>query len=253
MASWLLLTSLIIAAPAHAKSAAQLQAEGAWEEAIKQGHLEGDRDGLVAAAKAELFLAAYQLTDKDAAVDLLQDAISDAQTAVSLDESHDDANLQLAIAEGYLARIKTSPKRAKASRKRGEAILERTPNHPYGLGFLGGWHGEAIGAYGVVIAKVGIGANKDDFVRYFDEALAAAPNNALITAYYARLLLDINDEGMREKAERILANIEQAEPVDAFEAFMKDRAIALKTALEAGDRKQLKRLVKEQRALRNLK
>ncbi|MEO0410941.1 MAG: hypothetical protein AAF221_03750, partial [Pseudomonadota bacterium] len=117
MASWRLLSGLLLVAAltasAHAKTATQLQAEGAWQEAITQGRLEGDRDGLIAAAKAGLFLAAYQLTDKDEALTLLEEAISDAETAVSFDDTNNDANLQLAIAEGYLARIKTSPKRAK--------------------------------------------------------------------------------------------------------------------------------------------
>ncbi|MEM7570799.1 MAG: hypothetical protein AAF337_13490, partial [Pseudomonadota bacterium] len=110
-ASWRLLSTLLLTAAlsvsAQAKTATQLQAEGAWQEAIVQGRLEGDRDGLIAAAKAGLFLAAYQLTDKDKALTLLEEAISDAETAVSFDETHIDANLQLAIGEGYLARIKT--------------------------------------------------------------------------------------------------------------------------------------------------
>ncbi|MEM7570966.1 MAG: hypothetical protein AAF337_14330 [Pseudomonadota bacterium] len=257
MASWLLLSALClpsaVAQPATAKTAAQLQAEGAWQEAIVQGRLDGDSAGLIAAAKASLFLAAYQLTDKDAALDVLRGAIGDAQSAVALEPDNNDANLQLAIGEGYLARIKTSPKRGKAARARAAAILERSPGDAYALGFLGGWHGEAIGSYGAIIAKVGIGAEKSAFTRYFDAALEAAPNNALITAYYARLLLDINDKGMRERAVEILIDIESAEPADAFEAFMKERALALKAALQTGDKKQLKRLVKAQRALRNLK
>ncbi|MEM6833820.1 MAG: hypothetical protein AAF562_09375 [Pseudomonadota bacterium] len=234
-------------------TATQLHAQGAWREAIAIGAAQEDVPGLIAAAKAALFLAAFELEDEDEAVALLSDAVTYAQAALERAPDNDDAALQRAIAEGYFARIKTSPRRARKSRKLGERIIERDADNAFALGFLGGWHGESIASYGVAIAKVTVGASKSAFQEYFDAALEAAPNNPLIVAYYARLLLDINDNGMRAKAETLLENIQESEPSDAFEAFMKSRATELMAALQTGDEKTLKRLVKEQRALRNLK
>lgn len=245
-------TAIITSAPAD-QSAAALQAAGRYEAAIAKGRREATLSGYVAAAKAGLFLAAYQEKDKKAARVLLAQATRDAQAATALAPEDIDANLQLTIAEGYAARIKMSPKRAKAARKRAEWLVEAAPNNGYVLGLLGGWHGEAVAAFGTLIADVAVGAHTPDFERYFDAAIEASPNNALITAYYARLLLDINDPGMRGKAVSLLSRIEEAAPKDAFEAYMLQRALALKDALAEGDKKALKRLVKSQRPFRDQK
>jgi len=234
-------------------SATELHRTGQYEQAILTGRAEGTFDGLVAAAKSGLFLAAYAEKSKKRARKLLAEATQDAKAAVAMKPDDVDANLQLSIAEGYYARIKTSPKRAKKSRERAERLVAIDPDNGYVLGLLGGWHGEAIAAYGKLIADITVGADVDKFERYFDAALTAAPNNALITAYYVRLLLDIDDPGMREKARLLLRDIEAAQPEDAFEIFMKDRAMALKAALDAGETKTLKRLIKAQRPFRDQK
>lgn len=238
---------------APAPSATALQSRGEYTQAIDKGRAEGTVAGYVAAAKSALFLAAYEETEKKTARRLLAEATADAQTAVTLEPEHIDANLQLAIAEGYAARIKMSPGRAKKARKRAEWLVTAAPENGYVLGLLGGWHGEAVAAFGTLIADVTVGASTAEFERHFDAAVAAAPNNPLIIAYYARLLLAINDPGMGDKAARLLADIEKAEPKDAFEAFMKQRAIDLKTALDTGDRKTLKKLIKAQRPFRGQK
>jgi tetratricopeptide (TPR) repeat protein len=239
--------------PQEAMSAKALQTSGAYEKAIEKGRAEATVEGYVAAAKSGLFLAAYQEKDKKAARRLLAAATKDAQTAVSLAPEHIDANLQLAIAEGYAARIKVSPGRAKKARERAEWLVEAAPGNGYVLGLLGGWHGEAVAAFGKLIADVTVGASTADFETYFDAAVDAAPNNALITAYYARLLLAINDPGMSDKAAKLLGSIETAAPQDAFEIFMKERALDLKAALNTGDRKTLKKLIKAQRPFRGQK
>lgn len=236
-----------------ARSAQQLQASGDYKAAIPAGRAEATVEGLVAAAKAGLYLAAYEEKNKKTARKLLAAATLDAEAAVALDKNHIDANLQLTIAQGYAARIKTSPKRAKQARERAEWLVQQAPSNGYVLGLLGGWHGEAVAAYGAFIAGVAVGADKALFEEYFDKAVDAAPNNPLITAYYVRLLLDIDGDGMREKAERLLLEIETAQTADAFEAIMKERALALKTALASGEAKELKRLIKAQRPFRGQK
>ncbi|MEM6681330.1 MAG: hypothetical protein AAF607_03720 [Pseudomonadota bacterium] len=236
-----------------AVSATQLQVAGRYQEAISAGLAEDSFDGFIAAAKSGLFLAAYEEKNKKRARELLRDATEAAKAAVALRPDDVDANLQLSIAEGYYARIKTSIGRAKKARARAEQLVEAAPDNGYVLGLLGGWHGEAIAAYGKLIADVTVGADVAEFEKYFDAAIAASPNNALITAYYTRLLLDINDPGMREKAQQLLVDIEQAQPHDAFEGFMKDRALALKQALALNETKTLKRLIKSQRAFRDQK
>lgn len=239
--------------PQEAMSARALQTSGAYEAAIEKGRAEATVEGYVAAAKSGLYLAAYQEKDKKTARRLLAEATADAQAAVGLEPEHIDANLQLAIAEGYAARIKMSPGRAKKARERAQWLVQAAPDNGYVLGLLGGWHGEAVAAFGKLIADVTVGASTAQFQTHFDAAVAAAPNNALITAYYARLLLAINDPGMAEKAAQLLSTIETAQPKDAFEVFMKQRAIDLKTALETGERKTLKTLIKAQRPFRGQK
>lgn len=244
---------LSVQQPQEAMSAKALQTSGAYAAAIEKGRAEATVEGYVAAAKSGLYLAAYQEKDKKKARRLLAEATKDAQMAVSLQPEHIDANLQLTIAEGYAARIKMSPGRAKKARERAEWLVQAAPDNGYVLGLLGGWHGEAVAAFGKLIADVTVGASTAEFQTHFDAAVDAAPNNALITAYYARLLLAINDPGMSEKAAKLLANIETAAPKDAFEVFMKQRALDLKAALKTGDRKTLKKLIKAQRPFRGQK
>lgn len=236
-----------------ATSAAQLQMSGDYKAAIPAGRAEATLEGFVAAAKAGLYLAAYAETDKKAARALLAAATSDAEAAIALDANDIDANLQLTIAQGYAARIKTSPKRAKQARARAERLVQQAPNNGYVLGLLGGWHGEAVAAYGAFIADIAVGADTALFETYFDRAVDAAPNNPLIIAYYARLLLDIDGKGMRSKAEQLLQDIETAQAADAFEGTMKQKALALKSALAQGDERALKRLIKAQRPFRGQK
>lgn len=237
----------------QASTAAQLHQRGAYEAAIEQGRREATAQGYTAAAKSGLFLAAYRDDSKDQALERLAQATIDAQAATRLAPDSVDAGLQLSIAIGYAARIKTSVGLAKDARSLAEQLLEQSPKNAYVLGLLGGWHGEAIAAYGKLIAKVAVGARTEDFETYFDQAIDTAPNNPLIVAYYTRLLLDINDEGMRDKARQLLSDVSVSAPANAFEAYMKERALELRAALEAGDKKQLKALIKAQRAFRNSK
>lgn len=85
--------------------------------------------------------------------------------------------------------------------------LEAEPQHPAALGVLAGWHAEIIGRAGRMLARIVYGASRDETPKYFERAVAIAPNLVKLRREYGEAMLRLYGEDREDEA---IAQLEKA-------------------------------------------
>jgi hypothetical protein len=174
-----------------------------------------------------LVQAAFQTTDKEAAVTKLKQVM--AMTAAAGDA---DSQLQHATAIGYHAKLTRSPSEAKQSRAMFERIVAANPRDAEAQLMLGGWHLDAV-AEGFLTASF-LSAKKALGLAGIDRAVALGGDRAFFKGFAAmmRIRLDPGDVGTATS----LASAASAAPTPtALDRIAKRDADALLVALRSGD------------------
>ena len=154
-----------------------------------------------------------------------------AQAALDLDPFNQDARLQYAVADGFVGRatgdvsawMKKLPQKA-------EAIINayRTdyPNDSRGTALLGAWHLTIARKAGQERARKWFGANIADGRALSQSAIAAQPDDIVISVNYAFALLALEPEDFddREEARQVLTAALSAQPVDYLGQVLKGYA-----------------------------
>jgi tetratricopeptide (TPR) repeat protein len=230
----LLVTLLLSAAPAGAKSAADAFAAGRFQEAAKVGRQEGTAQGYITAGRAIGTQAAWLTPNRAQAIALLREAEADFSAALKKQPGNLDALLQRGIVIGYIAKIERSPNLAKEARRSFETVLSNRPDDPLALGALGGWHGESVASLGKMIAGTMLGAKQQEAFRYYERAVAVKGGDPAVPLFYASTLLRLSPDNAG-KAKVLLQRSISGPAGDGFDALMQRNAKAILAALDKGD------------------
>jgi tetratricopeptide (TPR) repeat protein len=227
-----LLLLLLLAGPAMADDAAlfALYAKGDYGAAMKAGEAAHSAYGSALAARAAMADAAL----RDApCLDCLQQAEALARQAVAADPKLADAQVWLAAALGYQARIqgivrarlRDLPGQARTAL---DAAIASEPANPYAVSALGGWHIEVVKGGGPFLAQHLYGASTSAALALFDRAARLAPGNVAVHYQIALSLAGFDPEAYRGRITAELDAAIKAVPATAYERAMQARAAELK-------------------------
>lgn len=242
-----LILALLLAtsAPAFAApDAATLFAQGRNAEAIKAGIAENSSAGLLAAGRAQLQIAAYETTDRAQAKAQVNAALGHFEAALAKDPANRAAQLQKAIAIGYVAKLDRSPGGAKAMRRQLEAMLAQKPNDAQVLAALGGWNGGAVATLGGFVARTVLGASAAAMDKDFARAMSLDPTNPVHPVFYALTLLDI-DADNAARAKQLLERAAGLKAADAFERQLQLSGAKVLAQLNTGDARAAQKLARQ--------
>lgn len=162
--------------------------------------------------------------------DTLKRAEAYARDALRLDENHLEGRMQLAIALSIQTRdmsLREIDQSGYGTLARGlaESILEDDPDNAWANGFLSVWHIEARRVAGAFLSGI-VGASLRKSREHFDAAMAADPDNLTLKWQYLRALMAFNPKRFDDEIEDGLIEIAGADPQDALEMVLKERATA---------------------------
>lgn len=142
----------------------------------------------MAATPRELLVqSAFQTTDKDQALALVNQAIGQAEAMLAANPHDREAFLQRAMGIGYRAKLTRKPGDAKTSRRMVEQFAAQFPRDPEAQLALGGWHLDAI-ADGFIVATV-LGAKKDVGMLGIEKAAQFGGDRAFFKSFAAMMLI----------------------------------------------------------------
>ena len=204
---------------------------------------------IVAAAPASaatprelLVTAAFQTTDKRAALALVNQALAAADALTAANPKDREGPLQHAFAIGYRAKLTRNPGDAKLSRRLFEALVAGNPRDAEYQMAIGGWHLDAI-ADGILASTV-LGAKRDAGLNGISRAVALGGDRAFFKTFAAmmRIRLDPKDvAAARALAERGA----QAPAPPMLDRIARRDAEAILIPLRAGDGRAADRLARK--------
>ncbi|QJU60505.1 hypothetical protein HL653_06750 [Sphingomonas sp. AP4-R1] len=197
----------------------------------------------MAATPRELLVqSAFQTTDKDQALALVNQAIGQAEAMLATNPRDREAFLQRAMGIGYRAKLTRKPGDAKTSRRMMEQFAAQYPRDPEAQLALGGWHLDAI-ADGFLVATV-LGAKKEVGLSGIEKAAQLGGDRAFFKSFAAMMLIrqDVKDvAAARALAEQAARG---ATPT-ALDRIGKRDAESMLIPLRAGDGKAAAQLARK--------
>ena len=179
-----------------------------------------------------LTAAAFQTSDKSAALALVNSAIAASQATLAANPNDHEAQLGQASGIGYRARLTKKPADAKTSRRLFEGLVAANPRDAEAQLFLGGWHLDTIAAG--FLATTVLGAKRDIGVACIDKAVALGGNRAFYKGLAAmmRIRLDENDIATARALAEQAAVAPTPTPLDRI---VQRETVALLVPLRSGD------------------
>ncbi|MEX6724652.1 hypothetical protein [Parapedomonas caeni] len=237
-----LLALILAVTPAAASPARALFEDGRFSEAATAARDEGTPDALALAARATLAVAAFEAPTKARAEALIRTAIADAERALQQEPRQHEAQLQRAIAKGYLAKLGNSPKLGREARRLMDQALRQAPDNALAWAALGGWHGESVATLGGFLAGSLLGARESEGIRHYEEALRRDPASPTFPTFFAFTLARLDDDNW-PRVRTLLERAGKLPPRDGFEALMAAQARDVLAALNARETKRAKVLI----------
>jgi hypothetical protein len=188
--------------------------------------------------------AAFQTSDKNAALNEVRQAIATAEAQLAARPGDYEAQMQRAAGIGYRAKLTRNLGDAKTSRRLFESLAATNPRDPEAQMLIAGWHLDAIADLGSLIAGAGLGAKRAIGTTALDRAVAMGRNRAFFPGVAAlmRIRLDPHDvAGARALAESA-ASLDTPTPLDRI---AKRDAEAVLIPLRAGDGKAAAALARQ--------
>ncbi|MEM9726709.1 MAG: hypothetical protein AAF909_14790 [Pseudomonadota bacterium] len=208
--------TLAEAPSASLEAAEATYALGEFARATAMGAALESADGFALAARSTL--ARAMLLGDDAPVKkIAKQAERFAEAALKLDPDHLEANLQLAVALGVRgAQMSALSAHLKGLAGRGRSHIEHAlalaPDDPWAMSLMGGWHLEVVRRGGGRI----YGASVEEGVRWYERALAAAPDNTVMAYRYAVALMALEPPVDTALVQGALELAMRAPPADAL-------------------------------------
>ena len=197
--------------------------------------------GLVLAAAAPalaltpreaLMQAAFQTTDKAAALALVNQAAAAAQAQIAVNPHDKEAQMQSGVATGDRARLTRSPGDAKASRQMFESFLAANPRDPEAHLAVASWHLDTVDSG--FLATTMLGAKKEIGLAELDRAVALGGGRPFFTGFAALMRIRLNPKDVA--AARALAEQAAAAPATTpLDRILKHQAQAVLIPLRSDD------------------
>lgn len=176
--------------------------------------------------------AAFQTTDKAAALALVNQALAASQAQLGADPRDKEAQMQRAVATGDRARLTRSPGDAKASREMFERFLAANPRDPEAHLAVASWHLDTVDSG--FLATTMLGAKKEIGLAELDRAVALGRGRPFFTGFAALMRIRLNPKDVA--AALALAEQAAAAPAStALDRIAKHQAQALLIPLRSGD------------------
>ncbi len=161
-----------------------------------------------------------------------------ALRAVSLAPECPEANIQYALAMGFVARSSGAitawrKKLPQQSLKAIEQAQAFAPNDVRVIGLRGAWHLEIIRRAGRRRAASMFDASLDEGIKSYNQALSLAPNDILITGNYGFTLLAINQDRYKSMVTQLFLKVQKAAPQSAIERAILERINAVLNVIDA--------------------
>lgn len=227
---WLLAATANAATPAAAITAYHA---GNYLQSAAQSESEGSAAALAFAAQA---LIADAITRKERfCVACLERAQAKAEQAIELDPQLIDGYIQRAVAIGFRGRaIGISEARSEGLAEKARESLDKAialdRANIWARASLGAWHLEIVHHAGPILAEFSYGASRSQGLKLYREALAEAPNIAILHFHYALSLLALDQAEYQAEAQRALTQALSVRTNDALTLHCQAQA---KLVLEA--------------------
>lgn len=244
-----MLVAALAAASAHAHPTsaelAGLFARGDYLPAAERAEAAAQADDLAFAARALLAEVMTGEGEPDAA--LVRRARADAEKALQLAPTHEEARLQLAIAISVQSRALDALDvwalgLGEKGRQLAREVLNQNPANFYAHGFLAVWNVEVRRRGGTVGAGF-MGASVAEGRRHYQEAIRLAPDDIGVHWQWARALVSLDAKRYGAEAGEALARAVTANADDHVDQVMRARAEKLAEALK-GDVKSAQQLAR---------
>ncbi len=148
-----------------------------------------------------------------------------------------EAWLQHAIALGFRGRViglseARAGNLAEKARDSLDHALALDPSNVWARASLGAWHLEIVHHAGPILAELSYGASRSQGLKLYREALADAPQNAILHFHFALSLLALDPDRLTPEAHSALEDAITVDTTDALTLFTQDQARQLLRALQ---------------------
>jgi hypothetical protein len=185
-----------------------------------------------ATPRETLTQAAFQTSDKAAALALINQALAATRAQLAANPRDKEAQMQLAVATGDRARLTRSPGDAKASRQMFESFLAANPRDPEAHLAVASWHLDTVDSG--FLATTMLSAKKEVGVAELDKAVALGGGRAFFTGFAALMRIRLNPKDV--VAARALAEQAAVAPAPTpLDRIAKRQSQALLIPLRSGD------------------
>ncbi|WP_420137605.1 hypothetical protein [Sphingomonas sp.] len=176
--------------------------------------------------------AAFQTTDKAAALQLVNQALAAAQAQLAANPHDREAQMQRGVGIGDRARLTRSPGDAKTARQIFEAFLAANPRDPEAHLAIASWHLDTVESG--FLATTMLGAKKDVGLAALDRAVALGGGRPFFSGFAAMMRIRLNPKDVATALH--LAEQAAAAPAPtALDRIAKRQAQALLVPLRSGD------------------
>jgi len=242
----LALAAFLAAPVSAAETPYQIYARGDFAAAAAAGEALGNGEGLALAARAALAEADLMETPCLACYERAENL---ARRAIAADANRSESHVFLSVALGHQARIIGILRASQAglavqARSALGAALGLAPGDPWVLAALGGWHLEVVRFTGSLVGRVVYGASAGSGKEYFRRAIAAAPDNPMLSYQFALSLSGYDLAGNEPEVRFALNTAVAGTARTAYESALRARAAALRELLGPDTREEYRALVR---------
>ena len=231
--------AMLAAMPAEAdfRAASEAFRAGQYDLAFEEAAFEQTADAY--AFRARTLLAKAMCGEADPPRILIDQALAEAEKALSLDPEHEEGRLQKAISLSLILRPMSIGDASKTgygelSKALAEGVLKDDPENFYAHGFLAVWHVEVERRGGMIGAAI-MGASLKTARRHYEEAVRLAPEDIGLRWQWARALAALDAKKHLREIETALQAAVETDPATDLDRVMQERAAQL---LEAVNRKK---------------
>lgn len=183
-----------------------------------------------------LTTAAFKTDDKTRALQLIGDALTAADRALSVRPGDREAALQRGVAIGYRGKLTHSRTDVRASLDVFQKLSAQNPRDPEVQMAIAAWHLGAVDELGGFLARTALGAKKDQGLSALSRAVDLGGNRAFYPGLAA--LMQIRSDYSSVAATRRFAEAAAAgQTPTPLDAILKRAAISMLPALRANDGK----------------
>jgi hypothetical protein len=186
--------------------------------------------------RALLTTAAFQTSDKAAALALIGEAIVAADQILAERPGDHEATLQRGVAIGYRAKLTHNRSDARTSLGVFKALAARDPRDAEAQMVIAGWHLDAIAQLGSFLARTAVGAKAEAGEAALIRAATLGSRRAFYPGLAALMQIRLDNRAIDQARQWAEAAALAATPTP-LDALMQRSAIALLPALRAKDGK----------------